>query len=116
MALRMKDREGEGVGQHRSREEACTGHRHRRIVTSPPSGSADPLHDEQPVRVHLLNGIAHSLRRQPPVRGEVSRAPGGVHLGLVPQVRRDDGGVAVAARQHDPIVDEALLRVVRVAG
>ena len=90
-------------------------------VAAPPGGLVVVLlhafHDDQPIGVGGQHGVAAAFSGLVPVGGGVAVAPAGGALGFVEQVGADHRAVArVAARQHGPVVDPALLGVVAVAG
>ena len=81
------------------------------IAAPPDVVLSGAFHDDQPVRIDGQNSVSNALG------GGVPKGPGGGALGLVPQICTDHRGVVqVALRQHDPVRDGPLLRVVGVPG
>ena len=86
----------------------------KRKVAAPPVPVVrlvlDALHEDQPIRVRLEHRVTRALGGGPPVRSRVAVTPGGRSVRLVVEVRADHGWVAaVAAGEHHPVVDPALL-------
>mmetsp|Transcript_14826 Transcript_14826/g.20320 ORF Transcript_14826/g.20320 Transcript_14826/m.20320 type:complete len:213 (-) Transcript_14826:212-850(-) len=89
---------------------------HSLQVAAPPAVVRHALHDDQPVRIHRLDSVTHSLGGQIPVCVDAAAAPRAGMLWLVPQVCSNHSSVCIALGQHHPVCYVSLLRVVRVPG